>query len=115
MGSTKNMPRSMSKETLETRWIDAPLFPDRDDAKQSQFIVHNGVMKIQINDVDKRALIIPLGNVEYIDRVWLYLTFHMKSGVNHTIYVGNIDDSSPNDLARWIMSQFAVFTMTSSK
>ena len=102
-------------ESLEDHWTEPPCFPERDDAKLSKFVVYEGVMKIQFNDTDNRILIIPLENVEYIDRVWFYLTFHMKSGSHHTIYVGSTNDSSTNDLAKWIISQFAIFTTEKSK
>ena len=100
------------KTELEARWIAAPLF--RDEAKLSVHCVHDGVMKIQINDVDSRVLMIPLENVEYVDRVWLYLTFHMKSGSKHIIYVGTANES-PNDLGAWIVREFAIFVSDQSK
>jgi len=97
---------------LEERWIAPPLFSD--DAKLSVQCVYSGVMNIQLNDMDNRVLIIPLENVEYVDRVWLYLTFHMKSGSKHTIYVGTANDS-PNDLGAWIYRKFAIFMNAQSK
>ena len=53
-------------------------------------VVHEGVIRIQFNDVYKNVLMIPLENIEYIERVWFYLTFYMKSGRKHTIYVGTV-------------------------
>lgn len=105
-------PVSPLKTELEARWIAAPLFSE--EAKLSVQIVHNGVMSIQINDVDNRVLMIPLENVEYVDIVWLYLTFHMKSGSKHTIYVGTANES-PNDLGAWIVREFAIFVCDQSK
>lgn len=85
----------------------------REDSKfnpeEKAVIVHNGVMKIRNYDSEDRFQIIPLWNVEFIERIWVHLTFHMKSGARHTIYVG---DYSPTSFDNDIMNEYAKYCAT---
>lgn len=83
-------------EQLQNIWAEPPMFQDEHkyDPGNVPVQVHDGIMNIQYFDHGNRRLIINLANIEFIDKIKMYLTFHMKSGQKHTIYVGSSEGGS---------------------
>lgn len=93
---------------IAARWTEPPTFDKTIPENVKPVTVVDGVMIIRNYDTDTRIQVIPLKNVEFIDRIWYYLTFHMKSGEKHTIYVGN--PSKENNMDTLILENFSTYT-----
>ena len=105
------MAQQDTNEHCKNMWVEPPMFDTKTefDPNQKPLVVYKGVMKIRNFDSEDRNQIIPMGNIEFITRIHFYLTFHMKSGATHTIYVG--DKSSTLD--KQIMNEYVTFCTSS--
>jgi hypothetical protein len=109
---------STASAAFEERWLTQPTFVS-DDEDRGKFYVCDGVMVLQFRDADSRKLVIPLENVDFIDRFRRHLTFHMKSGTRHAMHIGVAWDESikpegrqtPILLSTWVASEFAKFSV----
>lgn len=72
---------SILHEKLPKMWLEGQ--------KPQSIETTRGTIRITYPDTDHTRLVIPLNQIEFIDMIALYLTFHMKSGNTHTIYVGD--------------------------
>lgn len=109
---------STASAAFEERWLTQPTFVS-DDEDRGKFYVCDGVMVLQFRDEDNRQLVIPLENVDFIDRFRRHLTFHMKGGTRHIMHIGAACDEAIKAegkqasilLSTWIFSEFARFAV----
>lgn len=77
------------EEELKRKWISPLTYDKHVDKKHISVAGEHNVIWIKFFDDEARILVIPLKDVEFIDHIAPVLTFNMKSGTKHSIYVGS--------------------------
>ncbi len=97
-------------DNIRNLWTEPPTFDDTRKYESNKILVnvYKGMMEINNYDSDNRVQIIPLRNVEFIERIRFYLTFHMNSGTSHTIYVG--ESTSNDSMGQKILTEFIKYS-----